>query len=201
MKYIFSAILTFLLVHTAQADSIFVEAESFTSSTSAWQIANSQQTRAASRLQTLHGASGDAFGIASTKIVIEQPANYRVWVRYLHHESYRGAFRLTVVHGNKSTAKDFDLESRPEVKSWEYVWDYVDAELLAGSVELELSKFEQKNCSSYVRHIDCVLLTTDKSLVPDHLPYGPQTFLRVTLGEVYEQPVYVHIFADHYRSP
>lgn len=201
MKSVLFAILACLQLATAQAEPIFVEAESFASDTDAWQVANNQQTRAASRLHSLHGAAGDPLGTARKTIEIEQPGNYRVWVRYLHHERFRGAFRLAVVDGDRSTAKDFDLHSRPDAKNWEFVWDYVDAELLAGKAELELTKFEQKNCSGYVRHVDCVLLTTDKTLVPDHLPYGPQTFLRVTLGDGYDDPVYVHVFADHYRAP
>ena len=49
--------------------------------------------------------------------------------------------------------------------------------------------------------MDCLLLTTDLGLVPSHLPYGPQTPVRVTIGEGYDRPVYMHVFADHYRSP
>ncbi len=201
MKYILSAMLLFLLGSTARAEPIFVEAESFTSTTDAWKVSKNQQTRSASRLHTLHGASGDPRGNARRKIEIKEPGIYRIWVRYLHHERFRGPFRFAVLHGDTSIAKDFDLQARPDAKSWAYVWDYVEAELPAGTVDLEFTKFEQKNCSGYVRHLDCVLLTTDKSMVPSHLPYGEQTFLRVTLGEIYDEPVYVHIFADHYRSP
>ncbi len=32
-------------------------------------------------------------------------------------------------------------------------------------------------------------------------PRKPQTLVRVTLGQGYERPVYIHIFADHYRAP
>lgn len=201
MKYILFATLLCLLVPTAKAETIFVEAETFTSATDGWQVTNNQQTRAASRLHSLHGATGDPLGTADKTVEIEQPGNYRIWVRYLYHERFRGAFRLAVGHGDRSTGKDFDLESRPDVKNWQFVWDYFDADLPAGTVDLELTKFEQKNCSGYIRHVDCLLLTTDKTLVPDHQPYGPQTFLRVTLGDVYDQPAYVHIFADHYRAP
>ena len=66
---------------------------------------------------------------------------------------------------------------------------------------MSLAKHEQKNCVGYVRHVDCLLLTTDDKLVPDHVPYGPQTLVRVTIGEGYDRPVYLHLFADHYRSP
>jgi hypothetical protein len=49
--------------------------------------------------------------------------------------------------------------------------------------------------------IDCLLLTMDDKLVPNHLQYGAQTYVRVTLGEGYEKPAYIHIFADHYHAP
>jgi len=191
-----------LLVQLSVGKTIFVEAETFTSATDGWSARNNPQTRAASQVQTLHGASGDPKGTASTTISIEEPGSYRVWVRYLHHDSWRGAFRLEIAHDNKPiAAKEFDTQPVPGAKSWDYLWDYVDAELPAAKVDLELSKFEQKNCLSYVRHIDCVLLTTDKTLVPSHIPYGPQTYLRVTVGDIYEKGVFVHIFADHFREP
>lgn len=203
MRYFISGVVFLLLLRVSvAAESVFVEAETFTSSTDAWSVANNPQTRAASRLQTLHGASGDRHGIARKKITIQQSGSYRIWIRYLSHESFRGPVRMTVVHnGDSVVAKDFGIEPAPGAKSWQYVWDHVDADLPAGAIDLELSKFKQKNCSSYMRHIDCFLLTTDKTLIPSHLPYGPQTYLRVTLGDIYDQPVHIHVFADHYRSP
>jgi hypothetical protein len=202
MKHFIVGIVLLLLVRVVAAESVFVEAESFASPTDAWSAADNRQTQAASRSRTLHGSSGDRRGVARRQIAVERPGDYRIWVRYLHHESYRGAFRLTVVdHGESVAAKDFDIRPVPGATSWEYLWDYVDVELPSTRVDLELSKFQQKNCSSYVRHIDCILLTTDETLVPSHLPYGPQTYLRVTLGDIYHEPVYVHVFADHYRSP
>jgi len=72
---------------------------------------------------------------------------------------------------------------------------------LTGEVTLSLSKHEQKNCIGYVRHVDCLLLTTDEKLVPDHMPFGTQTLMRVTLDEEFARQVYLHLFADHYRSP
>ena len=81
--------------------------------------------------------------------------------------------------------KVFDLETRPKVKDWLYVWDSFDVSLSAGRCQLVLSKHEAQNCSGYVRNVDCVLLTTDKELVPDHLQYGLQTWVRVTLADIY----------------
>jgi hypothetical protein len=49
--------------------------------------------------------------------------------------------------------------------------------------------------------VDCVLLTMDEKLVPNHLNYGAQTFVRVTFGDGYEKPTYIHIFADHFHAP
>jgi hypothetical protein len=114
----------------------------------------------------------------------------------------RGPFQLAVAAGAKPlAAKTFDLAVLPNVADWEYTWQSFDADLPAGDVTLSLTKHEQKNCVGYVRHVDCVLLTTDDKLVPDHLPYGPQTLVRVTIGDGYDRPVYMHLFADHYRGP
>ncbi|MDQ3621567.1 MAG: hypothetical protein M3463_03635 [Verrucomicrobiota bacterium] len=54
---------------------------------------------------------------------------------------------------------------------------------------LELSKHENRNCSAIGRRVDCLLLTSDSKLVPNHLHYG------------YERPLYIHVFADHYHPP
>jgi len=52
-----------------------------------------------------------------------------------------------------------------------------------------VAKHEQKNCVGYVRHVDCLLLTTDDKLMQDHVPYGPQTLVRVTIGAGYDRPI------------
>ena len=199
-RTIFAALL--LCATALAAEPIFVEAEKFTPSSDGWQVCKNQQTRAASALTSLHGADGDPKGTAATTVQIPAAGNYRVWVRYIHHSTRRGPFRLAVFrNGRELGGEDFDLEAKAGLDDWSYPWDSFDLDLPAGPVELRLSKFENRKCSGYVRHVDCVLLTTDKALSPSHTPYGPQTYLRVTLGEVYDKPVYLHIFADHYRSP
>ena len=190
------------LVPVASAETVFVEAETFTPSSNGWKISGNSQTRPASRVATLHGAGDDPRGTASKMVTLREAGCCRVWVRHIYVRRWRGGFRLSVLKEGKELAgKDFDLEVKPEVKDWDYVWDYVDADLPAGAVELRLSKYQNENSSGYVRHVDCVLLTTDKTLTPDHISHGPQTYLRVTLGGIYTEPVYVHVFADHYRSP
>jgi len=200
MKHHLLAIALTFVARVATAESVFIEAERFTSPTDGWRVVNNPQTRSASRLQTLRGSVGDRRGVARKEITVRKPGSYRVWVRYLHHQTWRGTFRLAVFNDAlEIAAKDFDTQSVPEARSWEYVWDYFDAELPGATLALELSKFKYENCSGYVRHVDCVLVTTDKALTPSHVPYGPQTYLRVTLAEIYDEPVYVHIFADHFR--
>lgn len=191
-----------LLVLRASGETIFVEAETMQSSSSGWVATSNDQTGRASRTRTLWGADGAGDALASKTVRVNEAGRYRIWVRYMQVAAWRGAFRLTVSESEKPVAeKTFDFATLPDVVDWEYTWQSLDADLSAGDVTLSLSKHEQQNCIGYVRHVDCLLLTTDQKLVPDHLPFGPQTLVRVTMGEGYERPVYLHLFADHYRSP
>jgi hypothetical protein len=150
----------------------------------------------------LSGATGDARATARTLVKIPCDGDYRVWVRHNYYRLRRGPFRLSVTqNGQLAGEQVFDLNARPSVRDWQYVWDSFDVALSAGDCRLTLSKHEDKNCSGFVRNVDCVLLTTDRELTPEHLQYGPQTWLRVTLGDVYEKPLQIHIFADHHRVP
>ena len=192
------AILLPCFAAAAEPDPIFIEAENFTPSSDGWRVNENPQTRGASNVTALNGAVGDAKSTASAKVAIKADGAYRIWVRYNHHSRFRGPFDITVDQGEK---KAFDLEPHEGVKDWAYVWDYLDIDLTAGEHSLTLSKHDDKNCSGYVRNVDCVLITTDKEAEPDHSPYGPQTWLRVTLADIYDKPSQIHIFADHYRSP
>jgi len=186
----------------ARGETLFLEAETFTISSDGWQISRNRQARRASRAATLWGAGGAGESTAAKTVRIKDPGAYRIWVRYMQHSRWRGPFRLAIGgQGEEIAAKAFDLEPKTGVEDWDYLWDHVDVDLPAGVVSLVLSKHENRNCAGYVRHVDCLLLTRDKELVPDHIPRGPQTYLRVTLGDVYQRPVYLHVFADHYRSP
>ena len=191
-----------LLVLRVSGETILIEAESMQPSSSGWVATSNDQTGRASQTQTLWGADGAGDAVASKTVRVNEAGRYRVWVRYMQVAAWRGAFQLTVsVDAKQLAAKTFDLAILPDVADWEYTWQSLEADLPTGEVTLALTKHEQKNCVGYVRHIDCVLLTTDQNLVPDHLPFGPQTLVRVTMGEGYDRPVYLHLFADHYRSP
>ena len=202
LKSVWMALLLSLFANSVSAETVFIEAETMQSSSSGWAVTSNDQTGRASRTKTLWGADGASDAVASKTVRLSDAGRYRVWVRYMQVAAWRGAFQLAVTAGEKQlVAKTFDLEVQPGVADWEYLWQSFEADLPAGEVTLALTKHEQKNCVGYVRHIDCVLLTSDHKLVPDHLPFGPQTLVRVTLGEGYGRPVYLHLFADHYRSP
>lgn len=197
-----SFVFILLLTATATAERIFVEAEAFVPSSDGWKVTTNPQARRASRATSLHGAAGAPDATASKQVTIQDAGRYRIWVRYMQVRRWRGPFRLAVLRGGQEVAgKVFDLRVNEDVADWEYLWDSFEVDLPAGEVTLRLSKHENKNCVGYVRHVDCILLTTDLKLVPNHLDYGPQTYMRVTLGDVYQKPIYIHVFADHYRSP
>lgn len=202
IRWLSIVILVLLAPAMVRGETIFVEAESFTPSADGWQVRTNAETRKASRATTLHGANGAGNATASKAVTLKQAGLYRVWVRYLQVERWRGAFHLAaLVNGKEIAGNDFDVESDPKVADWNYTWKFYEADLPAGEVTLKLSKYKDQNSTGYVRHVDCVLLTTDEALVPDHAPYGPQTYVRATLGKSYTKPVYIHIFADHFRDP
>lgn len=195
-------LLMFALAQLARGETVFLEAESMQTSADGWKATHNDQTRRASGVKTMWGAAGAGDAVATTNVKLNEAGKYRVWVRYIQVAAWRGPFEVAVVAGEKTIAAQvFDREVVSGVGDWEYTWQSFEAELPAGDVTLSLTKYEQKNCVGYVRHVDCLLLTTDQQMVPDHLSYGSQTLLRVTLAEEVERPVYLHMFADHYRDP
>lgn len=192
----------FLLGITATASEIFVEAEDFQISGTGWRKVEGGQARLASMVASLWGATGPVDSTASTTLAVTEEGAYRLWVRYLQRQDYSGPFTVALFRGNEKLAeKHFDLKPKNTVNN-DYVWDYFDLPLAVGGVEIRLGKYNEENSYNYTRHVDCMLLTTNKSsTAPDHMNYGPQTYMRVTLADIYERPLYIHIFADHYRAP
>jgi len=184
---------------TAQAQTVFVEAETFTITPQGWAA---RAHKAASALKLLDGAEGTNEAVADKEITLETAGPYHVWVRFYMQRIDRGPFRLAVLRDGKEIAgHDFDLESQEKAPRAVFAWKDFTADLPAGNVVVRLSKYQNENSKPGSRLVDCVLLTTDMKLTPDHLDYGPQTFLRVTLGNGYEKPVYIHVFADHFHAP
>jgi len=186
----------------AQAETHFIEAENFTVQGNGWKVSSGAQSRRASGVQTLHGASGAVDSTATHDFTVTEGGAWKIHVRLMNHPQYRAPFDVEVLSGQNIVAQaTFDLKAHPKTDRWEYYWDSLSAELQPGKYTLRLRKHQNKNASSYVRHVDCFYLTNDLKAQPNHLPYGPQTWMRITLREGHEGPVQIHVFADHYRSP
>jgi hypothetical protein len=186
-----------------QAETLFIEAETLTPSANGWISHQNGQTRGASAARALNGASGDPKAVAHSTLIRPQNigGKYRIWVRYGNHRRFRGAFTVAAIAGQGEIGEGvFDEKPVAGAKDWEYVWRHFDVTANA-PFKLEVAKHQNRNCTSYVRNVDCFLITDDKELVPNHISYGPQTWLRVSLADVYEKPLQIHIFADHHRSP
>ncbi len=190
----------------ASAATLFVEAEEFQVTGDGWKIATAGNLEGmackASCAKALWGAAGAGNSTATTTVTIPAAGDYRLHVRYMQSPE-RGPFCVAVLQNGKEIArKDFDLvDKSKEVQLWNYLWDDLDVRLETGDCVLQLSKYKGQKCPDNARFVDCMLLTDDKNLKPDHLAYGPQIYMKVTLGDCYERPVYIHIFADHFCDP
>lgn len=202
MKY-FVAMLLFAASSAvpALASTVFVEAETFQSD-AGWQVVSGPEARSASGTAALSGSQGAPEGTATATVSIKDAGHYRVWVRYTSHPTRRAPFHVTALGGGRELADGlFDAAFEGKSTRNQETWKYFDADLPEGDVTLRLSKHERKNSDGGTRLVDCLLLTMDDKLVPNHLDYGAQTFVRVRLGDCGPQPVYLHIFADHYHAP
>jgi hypothetical protein len=196
MKTPFLALL--LLVHPVVAGEHFIEAEHF----KGWQVVEGPAARVASGIRLLGGATGAADATALATLAIKDAGRYHVWVRHSSRPDLRGPFRLDVSTGREQLGGAlFDATFEGGTSREMMAWRSFAVDLPEGEIALRLSKHGNKACSPLTRLVDCVLLTMDPALVPNHLNYGAKTYLKVTLGDVYARPAYVHIFADHYRAP
>jgi hypothetical protein len=191
-----------LFLTSAWAGTVFVEAETFTPSSNGWKIVTGPGSREASGLAFLSGAGGAPGDVASATVNIKDAGHYFIWVRYSSHPTYRGPFRLSAAASGRELGGGlFDAQFEGKSARDKETWRSFEADLPEGEVTLRLSKYENKNCSGLARQVDCLLLTMDSKTAPNHLHYGAQTFVRVTLGDGYEKPTYIHIFADHFHAP
>ena len=195
------ALFSLAALSMAHAGEHFIEAESF-ASPDGWSVVGGTAAKQASGLKMLNGAQGSGSGAATAKVDIKDSGYYRIWVRYSSHPVYRGPFHVTVLSGGRVLGDGlFDDSFQGKGPRDTETWKYFEAELPEGEVVLKLSKHEDRNCPGAARNVDCLLLTMDEKVVPNHLNYGAQTYLRVTLGAGYGRPAYIHVFADHYHAP
>ena len=190
-----------MAVSAVPASEFFLEAESFTSS-GGWTVQSGPEAKSASGLAVLSGAGGAKDGVATATVNIKDAGQYRIWVRYSSHPKWRGPFHVTALAGGRELGDGlfdaaFEGKSARDVQSWRSF----EAVLPEGEVTLRLRKHENRNAAGPACRVDCLLLTMDEKLVPNHLHYGAQTFLRITLGDGHDKPVYIHVFADHFHAP
>lgn len=200
MKRLLIAGLSLLPFVFGSAAEVFLEAENFTSG-GGWSIVEGPAARESSGLKMLSGGSGPTDGVATITTAIKDAGRYHIWVRYSSHPTWRGPFHVTASSGERVLADAlFDASFEGHNARDKMTWRSFEANLPEGDITLQLSKHENKNSAGPSRLVDCLLLTMDDKAVPDHLNYGAQTFVRVTLGEGYDKPAYIHIFADHYHA-
>src|SRR3954454_20156733 len=96
-RILLAALVSCASIAAVRGDTIFLEAEAMTASSAGWVVASGPETRAASGLATLHGASGPADATASTSVHLKDGGHYRVWVRFHAHLKYRGPFQVAVL--------------------------------------------------------------------------------------------------------
>ncbi|MCX7705496.1 MAG: hypothetical protein N2115_04475 [bacterium] len=185
------------------ADTIFIEAEDFSLSSDGWKVVSNYLTRLASKQKALYGAEGPVDAIASYKFALSKDGRYRIWVRYFNMEGLRGPFVVSVTQDSKEIASQtFDIEQDKNTPARQYAWACFDIDLKNTEYNLTISKYEKKNCSGYSRFVDCLLITDDIKLVPNHLDYAIKTYMRVKIGPGYEKPVQIHAFvpfAGHFH--
>ncbi len=174
----------------------FIEAEDF----KGWKVVDGTSAKSASGLKMLEGDPGAPEATATLQV--KDAGRYHVWVRYLSRPDRRAPFRLDLsAAGNGIGGGVFDESHDSPASQGELVWKSFVADLPEGEVGLKFSRHPSRDGTPPMRVIDCVLLTMDPAAKPNHLHYGAQTYLRVTLGEGYGKPAYIHFFADHYRAP
>jgi hypothetical protein len=196
----FLALLT-LWSAAAQAATVFIEAETFHSN-GGWEVVSGSETKAASGLSALSGARGAPDGVAAATVSIKDAGHYRVWVRYTSHPSRRAPFHVTALSGARELGDGlFDAAFEGKSARNQETWNYFETDLPEGEVTLRLSKHDHQNSAGASRLVDCLLLTMDDKLVPNHLNYGAKTWVRVRLGDCGPRPFYLHVFADHYHAP
>ena len=201
MKRFVQSLICLAILPGLQAGEVFLEAESFKSA-DGWAVETGANAAQASGLTVLNGASGAKDGVATATVSIKDAGRYHVWVRYSSDPTRRGPFHVTALAGGRELGDGlFDAAFEGTSTRNAQTWRSFDVVLPEGVVTLRLGKHENKNSTGLTRRVDCLLLTMDDKLVPNHLNYGAQTFVRVKLGEGYEKPTYIHIFADHFHAP
>lgn len=193
---------TFAQQSATPEDSIFLEAESFQVQDNGWRVLDNATMKGASGTAAFNGLGGRENSVATQQITIPASGTWRIWVRFMGRVPKPVApFEVAIVTGKQTVAAHTFGTTVPPSKKKTFVWDSFDLDLKAGDYTLQLGKSKEGNPAGSQRIVDAFLLTRDFQEVPNHLSHGPQTWMKVTLGDGYEKPVFLHIFANRFSAP
>lgn len=201
--------------HCLFAEKIFFEAEDMSVvETQKWQVVEhfpGWYYGFPSKGKMLRGSIG---GPAEAKKIvrIEQPGQYRIWLRYLDVLPYRGPFKVSLLQQSKIIAeKTFDNESLRNTdegkKKWgdgfgRFVWDWFDANIEKGDLEIVITKIEPRGGASWVtRHIDLVVLCNEKDYEPVMSEFMEPLYIKIRMGKNHKYPCVIHTFGRRPQPP
>ena len=194
--------------------SVVFEAESLTPENNAWKAKNHFPNMYAGKPsgdQFLDGANG-AVGKAETTVALPASGKYRLWVRYLDIDRFRGAtFKVTILQKGKVIGEyEFDRESlriSPEgKKKWgagfaRFVWDKLEFTGEAGNATVRVAKGQPKTgTGSGSRHLDVFVITPDLIFEPRITDLYP-LFVKVRMLPEQNQPAAIHVFGRRSMEP
>lgn len=194
--------------------SVMFEAESLKPENNAWKVKShfpNMYGGKPSGDQFLDGSSG-AMGKAETVVSLPKDGKYRLWVRYLDIDRFRGAtFKVTVLQKDKVIGEhEFDRESirasAEGKKKWgtgfgQFVWDGMEFTGEAGNATVRISKGQPKaGTGSGSRHLDVFVITPDLGFEPRITDLYP-LFVKVRALQEQDKPVAIHVFGRRSMEP
>lgn len=195
-----------------QPERIFFQAEAMTAAGDAWSVSEHFRNwyTGVPLDNMLDGAKGGA-GEAVQSLTIPAKGRWRLWVRYIDYNDYRGPFRVIVQQGEKiSGQKVFDQTSlradEAGRKQWgdgfgNFVWDFLEVDLDAAPAKVVLRKEEPLSPTWLTRKIDCFALVTDLAYVPNENDFVPPLWARVSLGQAHPKPSAISVWGKRPHPP
>ena len=195
-----------------KSEHLFFQAETMTTAGDGWAVGSHfPNWYGGVPLEDMLNGAKKGQGQAVQELNIPARGMWRLWVRYLDYNAYRGPFRLTVLQDEKECGhRIFDQASlRADDagrKRWgggfgAFVWDFLDVPLEAGAAKMVLTKEEPFGVSWLARKIDCFALTTDLAYVPKESDFVAPLWVRVTLEQDHPQASSISIWGRRPYAP
>ncbi|MDD2598791.1 MAG: hypothetical protein PHO37_06160 [Kiritimatiellae bacterium] len=195
-----------------QPERLFFQAEAMTPEGDAWSVKEHFRSwyTGVPLGEMLDGSKG-GLGQAAHTLNVPTNGRWKLWVRYIDYTSYRGAFRVTVLQGEKVCGqKLFDKTSlradEAGRKKWgdgfgEFVWDFLEADLDAAPTKVVVSKEEPLSDTWLIRKLDCFALVTGLAYVPSEVDFVAPLWVRVILDQAHPQPSAISVWGKRPFPP